>query len=62
LSAAADHSKLWLASAAILATVGGARDRRAATAAVASIGLASAITNILAAAAIRSIAHRRFSA
>ena len=30
LSRAADHSKLWLASAAVMATVGGTRGRRAA--------------------------------
>jgi undecaprenyl-diphosphatase len=46
LSDAADHSKLSLASAAVLATVGGQRGRRAAVVGLASIGVASAISNI----------------
>ena len=46
LSDAADHSKLWLASAGVLATVGGQRGRRAAAVGLASIGVASAMSNI----------------
>jgi membrane-associated phospholipid phosphatase len=45
LSRAADHSKLWLGSAAGLAVVGGARGRRAAGNGVASIALTSAVVN-----------------
>jgi membrane-associated phospholipid phosphatase len=47
LSDAADHSKLWLATAGVLATVGGRNGRTAALTGVASIGLASALANIL---------------
>ena len=47
LSRAADHSKLWLASAAVLATVGGARGRRAAINGLASIAVTSAVVNLL---------------
>jgi hypothetical protein len=47
LSDAADHSKLWLASAGLLALCGGRRGRRAALAGAASIGVASAVSNIL---------------
>jgi undecaprenyl-diphosphatase len=48
LSDAANYSKLWLAIAAVLATVGGRRGRRAALVGVASVGVSSAVTNILA--------------
>jgi hypothetical protein len=47
LSSAADHSKLWLALAGVLALPGG-RSRRAAVSGVASLGLASAVVNIAA--------------
>jgi membrane-associated phospholipid phosphatase len=47
LSDAADHSKLWLAGAGVLALAGGARGRRAALAGVASVGMSSAVSNIL---------------
>ena len=47
LSKAADYSKLWLASAALLATTGGAAGRRAAVNGVASVGLTSAIVNLV---------------
>ena len=45
LSRAADHSKLWLASAAVLAVVGGARGRRAAIDGLASIAVTSTVVN-----------------
>jgi membrane-associated phospholipid phosphatase len=47
LSRAADHSKLWLASAAVLAAAGGARGRRAAANGLVSVGLTSAVTNLV---------------
>lgn len=47
LSKAADYSKLWLASAALLATTGGAGGRRAAVNGLASTGLTSAIVNLV---------------
>jgi membrane-associated phospholipid phosphatase len=47
LSQAADHSKLWLASAALLAATGGAAGRRAAVNGVASVGLTSAVVNLV---------------
>lgn len=47
LTATADHSKLWLATAAVLAAVGQRRGRRAALNGVASIGVASAAVNLL---------------
>lgn len=45
LSDAADHSKLWIASAGILAAAG-PRGRRAALVGLASVGVASAVSNI----------------
>jgi hypothetical protein len=42
LSRAADRSKLWIATATVLATVGGARGRRAALNGLASIAVTSA--------------------
>jgi membrane-associated phospholipid phosphatase len=45
LSHAADHSKLWIASAAVLAATGGERGRDAAARGVASIALASTVVN-----------------
>ncbi len=48
LSNAANHSKLWLAGAALLAIAGGTRGRRAALAGVASVGVSSAVVNVVA--------------
>jgi undecaprenyl-diphosphatase len=48
LSRAADHSKLWFATAAGLALIGGARGRKAAGRGLASIGAASAFANLVA--------------
>jgi undecaprenyl-diphosphatase len=45
LSGAADHSKLWLGSAAALAALGGPAGRRAAVNGLASIGLTSVVVN-----------------
>jgi undecaprenyl-diphosphatase len=47
LSRAADHSKLWLASATVMAGVGGARGRRAAVNGLASTALTSAAVNLV---------------
>lgn len=47
LTSAADHSKLWFATAAGLALFGGDRGRSAALAGVAAIGLASGTSNLL---------------
>jgi membrane-associated phospholipid phosphatase len=46
LSGAADHSKLWLATAAGLALAGGPEGRRAAVNGLASVGLTSAVVNV----------------
>ncbi|HEX6455984.1 MAG TPA: phosphatase PAP2 family protein [Solirubrobacterales bacterium] len=46
ISRAADHSKLWLASAAVLACAGGANGRRAAVNGLASTALTSAVVNL----------------
>ena len=54
VSDVANDSRLWLATAAVVALVGGPRGRRAAAEAVASIGLASAVSNI----ALKSLARR----
>jgi membrane-associated phospholipid phosphatase len=48
LSGAADHSKLWFGSAALLALAGGPGGRRAARRGVASLALASAFANLVA--------------
>jgi len=45
LTGAADYSRLWIASAAVLAVVGGERGRRAALHGMASVGLASGLVN-----------------
>src|SRR5918994_316029 len=45
LSRAADHSKLWLGSSALLAVAGGARGRSAALNGIVSIAVTSAIVN-----------------
>jgi undecaprenyl-diphosphatase len=55
LSDAANKSRLWLATAGAVALVGGPRGRRAAAQAVASIGLASAVNNLV----LKSVARRR---
>lgn len=48
LSRAADNSKLWLGSAAVIALLGGRRGRSAALNGVAALGAASAFTNLVA--------------
>jgi membrane-associated phospholipid phosphatase len=55
ISHAADHSKLWLASAAALALSGGDAGRRAAVNGVASIAVTSAVVN----AVMKPLARRR---
>jgi membrane-associated phospholipid phosphatase len=55
LSRAADHSKLWLGSAALLAAVGSAQGRRAAIDGLASIALTSSLVNL----ALKPLADRR---
>ena len=55
LSRAADHSKLNAVSAALLAAAGGSTGRRAARSGLASIGVASAVVNVLA----KPVARRR---
>ena len=45
LSRAADHSKLWLGSSALLAVAGGPRGRRAALNGMVSVALTSAVVN-----------------
>jgi membrane-associated phospholipid phosphatase len=47
LSRAADHSKLWIASAGVLAGAGGARGRRAAVNGLTSIAATSAVINLV---------------
>ena len=54
LSDAANYSRLWLMTAGAVAVVGGPRGRRAAAEAVASIGLASGVTNLV----LKSVAGR----
>jgi undecaprenyl-diphosphatase len=46
LSRAADYSRLWLGSAACLASLGGERGRRAARFGLASVGVAAAVVNL----------------
>jgi len=55
LSRAADHSKLWLGSAGLLATTRGAPGRRAALDGLASIALTSSVVNL----ALKPLADRR---
>jgi len=45
LSRAADHSKLWLSAAGVLAAAGGPRGRRAAATGLASLGITSTLVN-----------------
>jgi undecaprenyl-diphosphatase len=54
LSNSANHSKVWLTTAAVVAAVGGSRGRRAAVESVAAIGMASAVSNI----ALKTLAPR----
>jgi membrane-associated phospholipid phosphatase len=46
LSHAANHSRLWVAAAAALTTVGGAQGRRAAASGLAAVGVTSAVVNL----------------
>src|SRR4051794_15299176 len=46
LSGVADHSRLWMGIAALLAATGGAAGRRAATRGLLAVGTASAVTNM----------------
>jgi undecaprenyl-diphosphatase len=55
LSDAANHSKLWLAIAAVVALLGGPRGRRAALEGVVAIGVTSAAVNL----GVKPIARRR---
>jgi len=55
LSRAADHSRLSLASAALLATAGGARGRRGAATGLACVGVTSAVVN----AGLKPLGRRR---
>jgi membrane-associated phospholipid phosphatase len=55
LSDAADHSKLWLAIAALVAVAGGHRGRRAALEGVAAIAVTSATVNL----GVKPVARRR---
>jgi undecaprenyl-diphosphatase len=55
VSRAADHSKLWLASAALLASAGGPRGRRAAVDGLVSVAVTSAIVNLI----LKPLARRR---
>jgi undecaprenyl-diphosphatase len=48
LTGAADHSKIWFASAAALAVLGGPDGRRAAKRGLVSLGIASAFANLVA--------------
>jgi membrane-associated phospholipid phosphatase len=54
LSDAADHSKLWLAIAAVVAVAGGHRGRRAALEGVAAIAVTSATVNLV----VKPVARR----
>ena len=47
VSNAANHSRLWLVTAAAVAVVGGGRGRRAACQGVSAIALTSAVTNLV---------------
>jgi membrane-associated phospholipid phosphatase len=55
VSEAADHSKLWLAGAAVLAATGGPRGRRAAVDGLTSVALTSAVVNL----ALKPLGARR---
>lgn len=47
LTRAADHSKLWMATAAVLAAAGGPRGRQAAVQGLASVAVSSAVVNVV---------------
>ncbi len=47
LSNAADHSRLWLSCATIMAALGGGAGRRAALLGVVSVGFSSAVSNLV---------------
>jgi membrane-associated phospholipid phosphatase len=47
LSRAADHAKLWLGAAALLAAAGGERGRAAAATGLVSLGTTSAVVNVV---------------
>lgn len=55
LSRAADYSRLWLGSAALLTGAGGARGRRAALHGLASLAMTSAVVNL----ALKPLGRRR---
>jgi membrane-associated phospholipid phosphatase len=55
LSNAANYSRLWLGSAAVMALVGGDRGRRAACQGVLAIALTSAVANLV----LKPLANRR---
>jgi membrane-associated phospholipid phosphatase len=55
LSRAANHSKLWIGAAAVLAIAGGPHGRRAAASGVASLGVTSAVVNL----ALKPLGRRR---
>ena len=55
LSRAADHSKLWIGTAAALATTGGRPGQRAAVNGLASIAVSSAVVNLL----LKPLSRRR---
>ena len=55
LTRAADYSRLWLGSAAILAATRGARGRRAAATGLGSLAVTSAVVNLL----IKPLSRRR---
>jgi len=55
LSRAADHSKLWLGAAALLAGRGGRQGRRAAMDGLASVALTSAVVNLV----LKPLGNRR---
>ena len=55
LTRAADYSRLWLATAAIMATAGGRRGRRAASSGLASVGVTAAVVNL----ALKPLGGRR---
>jgi undecaprenyl-diphosphatase len=55
LTRAADHSRLWLGCAALLGAVGGNRGRAAAVNGLASIGLTSAVVNLV----LKPLGNRR---
>jgi undecaprenyl-diphosphatase len=55
LSRAADYSRLWLVSAALLAATGGRRGSRAAKMGLASVGVAASVVNL----GLKPLGHRR---